>query len=212
MPPIRAGRCNTSLADGGLVAEALTSIGFEIVEGADVNQNDMRRVFRDFLDKVQAAGPDAIAVVYYSGYAIQFEGDNYLIPVDARLERDSDIPIEAVRLFDLLRPLADAPALAKIVCSMRRGRCRSGSRADGSRPAWRDRVGARHAGRVLVRARQRLPRTGRGRTAPMRPPSPRWCASPASISTRMFARIRLRTHRGDQRQQTPWEVSQLHKS
>src|SRR6476659_6106129 len=37
----QSGPLATSLADGGLVAEALTSIGFEIVEGADVNQNDM---------------------------------------------------------------------------------------------------------------------------------------------------------------------------
>jgi uncharacterized caspase-like protein len=109
------GAIGTSLADGGLVAEALTSIGFEIVEGADVNQADMRRLVRDFLAKVQAAGPDAIAFVYYSGYGLEFEGDNYLIPVDARLERDSDIPIEAIRLFDLLRPLADTQAAAKIV-------------------------------------------------------------------------------------------------
>src|SRR6185295_18389067 len=109
------GAIATSLADGGLVAEALTSIGFEIVEGADVNQADFRRLFRDFLEKLQAAGPGVIAFVYYSGYALQFEGDNYLIPVDARLERDSDIPIDGVRLFDLLRPLADVPAAAKIV-------------------------------------------------------------------------------------------------
>src|SRR5258707_4149932 len=105
----------TSLADGGLVAEALTSVGFEIVEGADVNQADLRKVFRDFLEKVQAAGPDTIAFVYYSGYGIEFEGENYLVPVDARLDRASDVPIETVRLFDLLRPLADAPGAAKIV-------------------------------------------------------------------------------------------------
>src|SRR5882762_4833717 len=90
-----------SLADGGLVAEALTSIGFEIVEGADVNQADFRRLFRDFLAKVEAAGPNTIAFVYYSGYGLEFEGENYLIPVDARLDRDSDIPIDAIRLFDL---------------------------------------------------------------------------------------------------------------
>src|SRR5262245_14734252 len=95
-----------SLADGGLVAEALTSVGFEIVEGADVNSGDMRRLFGEFLAKVNAAGPDTIAFIYYSGYAVQFEGDNYLIPVDAQLNRDSEIPIQAVRLFDLLRPLA----------------------------------------------------------------------------------------------------------
>src|SRR3954467_6366755 len=105
----------TSLADGGLIAEALTSIGFEIVEGADVNSSDLRKVFRDFLDKVNAAGPDTIAFVYYNGYALQFEGDNYLIPIDAQIERDSDIPISGVRLFDLLRPLADTPATTKIV-------------------------------------------------------------------------------------------------
>src|SRR2546421_8386476 len=105
----------TSLADGGLVAEALTSIGFEIIEGADVNSNDMRRLFGEFLQKLNAAGPSAIAFIYYNGYAIQFEGDNYLIPIDAQLNRDSEIPIQGIRLFDLLRPLADTPAAAKIV-------------------------------------------------------------------------------------------------
>src|ERR1044071_1106625 len=104
-----------SLADGGLVAEALTSVGFEIVEGADVNSGDFRRLFGEFLAKVNAAGPDTIAFIYYSGYAVQFEGDNYLIPVDAQLNRDSEIPIQAIRLFDLLRPLADTPATTKIV-------------------------------------------------------------------------------------------------
>src|SRR5436190_19048550 len=100
-----------SLADGGLVAEALTSIGFEIVEGADVNANDMRRLFGEFLARVNAAGPGAIAVIYYNGYAVQFEGDNYFIPVDAQLNRDSDIPIQGVRLVDLLRPLAVTPSI-----------------------------------------------------------------------------------------------------
>src|SRR5947209_17132676 len=104
-----------SLADGGLVAEALTSIGFEIIEGADVNSSDLRRLFGEFLQKVNAGGPGTIAFIYYNGYALQFEGDNYLIPVDAQLNRDSEIPIQGIRLFDLLRPLADTPAAAKIV-------------------------------------------------------------------------------------------------
>ena len=69
------GPLQTSLADGGLVAEALTSIGFEIVEGADVNSGDMRRLFGEFLQKVNAAGPNAIAFIYYNGYALQFEGE-----------------------------------------------------------------------------------------------------------------------------------------
>jgi hypothetical protein len=104
-----------ALADAGLVAEALNSIGFDIIEGADLNNADLRRAFADFLARVDAAGPDAVAFVYFSGYAVQFEGENYLIPVDARLARENDIPLEAVRLSDVLQPLAGSVAQAKIV-------------------------------------------------------------------------------------------------
>src|SRR4029079_14002895 len=110
-----AGALPAALNDAGLVAEALRSIGFEIVEGADLSQTDLVRTYRDFLAKVEASGPDTLAFVYFSGHALTFEGDNFLIGVDARLARDSDIPIEAVRLPDLLRPLADSPARAKVM-------------------------------------------------------------------------------------------------
>src|SRR5215813_6469597 len=96
------GPIRSSLADAGLVADALNSIGFEIMEAADLDQADLRRAFQDFVDRVEAAGPEAIAFVYFSGYAIEFEGENYLVPIDARLTRESDIPLEAVRLSDVL--------------------------------------------------------------------------------------------------------------
>src|SRR3954465_9849693 len=53
-----------SLGDAGLVAEALNSVGFDIIEGADLNHADLRRAFADFLARVDAAGPDAVAFVY----------------------------------------------------------------------------------------------------------------------------------------------------
>jgi Caspase domain len=109
------GAIRNSLADAGLVAEALNGIGFEIMEGADLNQADLRRTFRDFIARAQAAGPDAIAFVYFSGYALAFEGENYLVPVDASLTRENDIPLEAVRLSDVLYALTASSARAKIV-------------------------------------------------------------------------------------------------
>jgi len=198
-----------SLADGGLVAEALTSVGFEILEGADVNQADLHRLFRDFLAKVSAADPDTIAFVYYSGYALQFEGDNYLVPVDARLERDSDIPIEGVRLFDLLRPLADAPGLAKIVV------------LDATRPLPFQIQGgqlARGLGAIesapgMLVAFSSAP----GMTAADGPgPYGAYATAIAEMVREpgldldtMFARIRVRTNEATGGVQTPWDVSQL---
>ena len=195
-----------SLADGGLVAEALTSIGFEIVEGADVNQTDLRRVFREFLEKVEQAGPDTIAFIYYSGYAIQFEGDNYLIPVDARLERDSDISIDGVRLFDLLRPLADSPASTKIVV------------LDATRPLpfqiqggqLARGLGAIEAAPGLLVAFSSAPGTvaedGPGPYGAYATAIAEMVREPGLDIDTLFARIRLRTNEATNGVQTPWEV------
>src|SRR5216683_3225072 len=105
----------TALNDAGLVAEALRSIGFDVVEGADLNQTDFARSFRQFLTKVEAGGANAAAVIYFSGYGFEFDGDNFLVMLDARLERDGDIPLDTVRLSDLLRAFASTPARAKVV-------------------------------------------------------------------------------------------------
>jgi hypothetical protein len=198
-----------SLADGGLVAEALTSVGFEIVEGADVNSGDFRRLFGDFLAKVSAAGPDAIAFVYYTGYAIQFEGDNYLIPADAQFSRDSDIPFQGIRLFDLFRPLADAPAIAKIVV------------LDAARPLpFQIQGGEIAPGLSPIEAAPNLlvgfssaPGTiapdGQGPYGAYAMAIAEMVREPGLDIDTMFARIRLRTNESTQGAQTPWDVSQL---
>jgi uncharacterized caspase-like protein len=87
----------TAVNDAGLVAEALRTIGFDVVEGADLNQTDFARSFRQFLPKVGAGGANAVAAIYFSGYGFEFDGDNFLVMVDARLEHDSDIPLDTVR-------------------------------------------------------------------------------------------------------------------
>src|SRR5262249_8637642 len=99
--------------DAGLVAESLRSVGFDVVEGADLNQTDFWRNFRRFLAKLDADGTNTVAVVYIASYGFEFDGDNYLVMSDARLEGVGVIPLDAVRLSDLLRALANTPAHAK---------------------------------------------------------------------------------------------------
>src|SRR5207245_1542381 len=75
----------------------------------------LRRALRDFLEKAAAAGPDTVAFVYVSGYGLQLEGENYFVPIDAKVARDSDVAAEALRLSDYLRPLAALKLKAGIV-------------------------------------------------------------------------------------------------
>ena len=43
-----------------------------------------------------------VALVFYAGHGIEMDRVNYLVPVDARLERDVDVRFEAVTLDDML--------------------------------------------------------------------------------------------------------------
>src|SRR5215472_4297992 len=86
-----------------------------VVGARDLDQDSLRRAFRDFLEKAQAAGPNTIAYVYLSGYGLQLEGENYFAPIDARIARDTDVPLEAIRISDYVRPLAALNLKATVV-------------------------------------------------------------------------------------------------
>src|SRR6476620_2164361 len=96
----------TSANDAGLIAQTLQAAGFDVVGARDLDQDSLRRAFRDFLDKASASGPDTVAFVYLGGYGLQLEGENYFVPIDARIARDADVTAEALRISDYTRPLA----------------------------------------------------------------------------------------------------------
>src|SRR4051794_15943045 len=58
-----SGSLPTAGNDAGLVVQTLRSAGFDVVEGADLELDGLRRSVREFMDKVEAAGPQAKAVV-----------------------------------------------------------------------------------------------------------------------------------------------------
>src|SRR5262249_39296990 len=53
--------------------------------------------------------------VYVSGYGVQLEGENYFVPIDAKIARDSEVAAEAIRMSDYIRPLAALKLKASIV-------------------------------------------------------------------------------------------------
>jgi uncharacterized caspase-like protein len=53
-------------------------------------------------------------LVYYAGYGIQLDGENFLIPIDARIERESDVSVEALRLTEVIDSVSAPPSKARI--------------------------------------------------------------------------------------------------
>jgi uncharacterized caspase-like protein len=110
-----AGALKTAANDAGLVAQTLEAAGFDVMGARDLDQDALRRAFRDFVKKAGALGSDDVAVVYLSGYGLQLDGENYFVPVDGRIERASDVPVQAIRLSDYTRALAALKLKASIL-------------------------------------------------------------------------------------------------
>ncbi len=99
--------------DAAAIADTLRAAKFDVVEAKhDLNIVEMRRAFRDFSDKVRDAD---IAVVYYAGHGLEVDGTNYLVPVDAVLQRDTDAYDEAITLDRALQVIEPAKQLRLVI-------------------------------------------------------------------------------------------------
>ena len=93
----------------------MNSAGFEVTQATDLTRNDMVRVVQDFSAKVAERGPGTVAMIYYAGHGVQVEGENYLLPVDAKISSPSDLDGNSLRLVDLMGTLESIPSRMRIV-------------------------------------------------------------------------------------------------
>lgn len=98
--------------DARAVSRALSLQGFDVIAASDLTRAEMRDTLRDFREMADRAD---VALVYYAGHGIEISGNNYLVPVDARLEDERDAELEMVELDLVLRQISGAKALKMVV-------------------------------------------------------------------------------------------------
>jgi uncharacterized caspase-like protein len=101
--------------DAGRMSELLGSAGFEVMNTPDLSQDDLRKTIGEFAGKLAEKGPDTVALVFYAGHGIQVDGENFIVPVDVDPKREADIPLQAVRLNDVLNALNSVPNKMRIL-------------------------------------------------------------------------------------------------
>ena len=135
--------------DSGVMAETLKNAGFDVVDlKRDLNVNQMRRTLREFSDRVRDAD---VAVVYYAGHGMEIDGTNYLIPVDAILERDLDAFDEAIPLDRILAVIEPARQLRLVILDA----CRDNPFTE----TMKRTIGSRAVGRGLAKVEPSSPNT-----------------------------------------------------
>ena len=80
------------------VAAALRSLDFEVVLTVDASKRDFDVAMTQFARL--ATGADA-ALFYYAGHALQYQGRNYLMPIDGELEDEVSLRYQMVMLDDV---------------------------------------------------------------------------------------------------------------
>lgn len=93
------------LNDAEDVAVSLRRFGFEVIDGRDLDKREMERALARFGRLAQDA--DA-ALFYYAGHGMQYRGQNYLLPIDAKLEDDFSVQFETTRVEDIVDVLGRA--------------------------------------------------------------------------------------------------------
>src|SRR5246500_2937429 len=198
--------------DGRHMAELLGSAGFDVTAAPDLAQNEMRQAISDFAAKVAAKGPDTVALVFYAGHGLQIDGENYLVPVDIDPKREADIPLQAVRLNDILNTLTSVPTRMRIVLL---DSCRNNPF-----PALNETVGR---GLAMVDTRSGAPGTflsystspgaeaedGEGADSPYTTALLAAAREPGVPIEEAFKRVRVAVNKVTDGRQTPWDSSSL---
>ena len=88
--------------DAADMARVLRSLSFQVIEGLDLDKAKFEAKLREF---ARAARGAEAALFFYAGHGLQVDGENYLVPVDAKLAEEVDLDLEAFELRAFLKQM-----------------------------------------------------------------------------------------------------------
>lgn len=94
------------------MAKALTEFGFDVDLKLNANKEEMYKAIQDFGAKLE---PHSVALFYYAGHGIQSNGENYLVPVDADIKKETELPFTMIQAGFVLAQMEDVKDCLNLV-------------------------------------------------------------------------------------------------
>ncbi len=88
--------------DAREMAATLERLGFKVTTGVDLDRAAFETVVRSFARDLDGAES---GVFFYAGHGLQVDGVNYLLPVDAQIEREADVRFNTLKLGEVLEDM-----------------------------------------------------------------------------------------------------------
>jgi hypothetical protein len=98
--------------DAAAIAASLEAVGFDVTLRNDTDLKGLKGAVREFVQKLPKG---AVALVFYAGHGVQVKGQNYLIPVDAEMAEEFEVPDETLSMDTLMRGLEQAGTALNIL-------------------------------------------------------------------------------------------------
>jgi tetratricopeptide (TPR) repeat protein len=194
-------------------AGVLRQLGFDVVAGTDLDRHGMDDAVRAFGRKLEGAD---LALFFYAGHGLQVGGKNYLVPVDAKLERVGDLALDAVEIGTVMAQMEAEPRVNLVFLDACRDNplVRSLAGALGARGIA---VGAGLAsvqsgiGTMIVYSTQpdNVALDGSGRNSPFTAALLKHIATPNVEIGTIVRRVRADVVAATRQRQVPWDHSSL---
>jgi uncharacterized protein len=189
----------------------LPTLGFDVIEARDATRDALVKAVHDFSDRLPAA---EIALFFYAGHGLQLNGENYLLPVDAKIQSPADVRFNTINLTDIQQEMEGGNRITIIILDA----CRDNPFADKLAQSGRSiatrglgRMDATAEGSLIVYSTQpnNIALDGAGRNSPFTAALLKHVATPGLEVRQMISRVRADVLAATDKKQTPWDSSSL---
>lgn len=200
-----SGPLKNPVNDATDMAAALKKAGFTVSLKKNAKLQEMEEAIEGFGNSLKRGG---VGLFYFAGHGVQVNGINYLLPIGAKINKESDVKYQAVDANRILDEMASANNGLNIVLL---DACRDNPFAKSFRSASRGLaiVSSAPTGTFISYSTGpgQVARDGEGRNSPYTGALLHYMREPGIPITDMFMKVRQKLRR--ETGQVPWELSSL---
>ena len=201
------GSLRNPVNDADDMAATLKRLDFDVILKKNATQQDMEDAIRDLGDRLKKGG---VGLFFYAGHGVQISGKNFLLPIGAKIERDTDVKYHAVDADMVLDEMGNAGNSMNIVIL---DACRDNPFGKSFRTASRGLAIVSSAPRGTLVSYSTSPGSiaadGDGRNSPYTRSLVKHMVTPGLPIEEVFKSVRQDLGRMTQGKQLPWELSSL---
>jgi len=98
-------KLHNPINDARAIRKILSQRNFEVIYIEDASRRIMNKKLKLFYKKIRNG---AVGFFYFSGHGLEIDGENYLIPVDAKIEEKDDVDTDSISVDSILKKMQKA--------------------------------------------------------------------------------------------------------